>query len=147
MRRARIKAVANLSARRPAVKSSTETEVALEKPCDTEDLSTPKENVIDCLSTGADPINAVESKSQSSSDAIAEQQNEIDGQLPPPPSERTPTTTTTFKTPLLMPRNDCEQVPANDKAKHFKTVPRLNAPRQSVPKANVIIFFHVFSSL
>lgn len=135
MRRARIKAVANLSAaRRPAAKSSAESEGTGEKPCDSENSSISQGNTADSSldPTQAVPIAAVESKNHSPYDEIAQQQNDVGSQ---PLPERT----TTFKTPLQLPRNDCElSVPTNaDKFKRFKIAPRLKTSRQSVPKAHV----------
>lgn len=137
MRRARIKAVANLStARRPAVKAAGTHNENAEKPCDAgSHLISIVESAANSSLNQEDnvPISATESQDPVSDHERIRKHQDGNQQISQVP--------TTFKTPLQMPRNDhCGLASSQsaDKSRRFKIAPRLNASRSVVAKARVI---------
>lgn len=137
MRRARIKAVANLStARRPAAKTTYNENT--EKPCDAgNQMIASGENAADSSLDVAKnvPIDAAENKDPEPDHEISRAHNQNENQQVSP-------VPTTFKTPLQIPRNDhtgpATSQPSADKSRRFKIAPRLNVSRSVVVKSHVI---------
>lgn len=145
MRRARIKAVANLSARRPAVKPAESENT--EKPCETVSSSIPAEKVVNSLLDlkEAVPLVATENIVPNPDQKVVRGPNHDENHQQVAPEQ-----TITFKAPLQMPRNEhsvSSSIPqSSDKFRRFKIAPRLNTSRSVIAKSHVSRFFHFLLS-
>lgn len=137
MRRARIKAVANLSARRPATKAADGENN--EKPCEIRNSSI---SAVDAANSSLDlqeavPVGEPEKTDPLSDHKTVREQSRDENHQQVAPEQ------TTFKTPLQMPRSESSASSSlqqsSDKFRRYKVAPRLNATRPSVAKSHVKI--------